>query len=58
MASQKTCPHGSDQHIFLSGTRIREMLRNGESLPPEFTRPEVSEILQRHYSKETAAVSS
>ncbi len=58
MASQKTCPHDSDQHVFLSGTRIREMLSRGESLPPEFTRPEISEILQRHYSNESASVAS
>jgi sulfate adenylyltransferase len=58
MASQKTCPHDSDQHVFLSGTRIRDMLSNGESLPAEFTRPEISEILQRHYSNETTSVSS
>ena len=49
MASQKTCPHDSDQHVFLSGTRIREMLRSGEELPPEFTRPEVARILRRYY---------
>ena len=57
MASQKTCPHDSDQHVFLSGTRIREMLTNGETLPPEFTRPEVADILLRHYSNETTSVS-
>ncbi len=57
MASQKTCPHDSDQHVFLSGTRIREMLTRGETLPPEFTRPEVADILLRHYSKETTSVS-
>jgi sulfate adenylyltransferase len=57
MASQKTCPHDSEQHVFLSGTRIREMLTRGETLPAEFTRPEVAEILRRHYSTETTSVS-
>ncbi len=45
MASAKTCPHDTSQRVALSGTRVRELLRNGELLPGEFTRPEVSEIL-------------
>ena len=54
MASQKTCPHDKDQHVFLSGTKIRDMLARGEDLPAEFTRPEVSAILRRHYQKAEA----
>ncbi len=49
VVSQKTCPHGPEDHIVLSGTQVREKLRRGEPLPPEFTRPEVSEILTRYY---------
>ena len=45
MASSKTCPHDSSEHIFLSGTAVREMLIKGKLPPPEFTRPEIAEIL-------------
>jgi sulfate adenylyltransferase/3'-phosphoadenosine 5'-phosphosulfate synthase len=45
MASTRTCPHPASEHAVLSGTRVRELLAQGQPLPVEFTRPEIAAIL-------------
>ncbi|GGJ64174.1 sulfate adenylyltransferase [Deinococcus aquiradiocola] len=51
LVSPRTCPHDATHHLVLSGTRVRELLRAGEALPAEFTRPEVAEVLREGYAR-------
>ncbi len=50
MATTKTCPHDPESRVFLSGTKVREMLGKGEMPPPEFTRADVARILIQAYT--------
>ena len=49
MATGKTCPHGEEDRLNISGTRLREMFANREAIPAEFSRPEAVEVLQAYY---------
>ncbi|QLH53459.1 MAG: Sulfate adenylyltransferase [Candidatus Kapaibacterium sp.] len=50
MASMKTCPHGKEDRLLLSGTMLRKALSEGLEVPKEFSRPEVLAILREYYS--------
>jgi sulfate adenylyltransferase len=50
MASGRTCPHGARDQLQVSGTQLRKWLEEGAEVPPEFSRPEVLEILRAHYA--------
>ncbi|MBH0170583.1 sulfate adenylyltransferase [Fictibacillus sp. 18YEL24] len=51
MATIKTCPHDDKDRLTLSGTRVRDMLKNNEPIPTNFSRSEVISILRDYYAK-------
>lgn len=56
MATAKTSPSSNAERIHLSGTKVRQMLRDGQTPPPEFSRPEVAQILIASMRETAAAV--
>lgn len=49
MASERTCPHGDNDRLAVSGTKLRKMLSEDVAIPQEFSRPEVLSILRGYY---------
>jgi len=50
MSSAKTCPHDASHRLLLSGTKLRKLLSEDGEVPPQFSRPEVLEVLRAYYA--------
>jgi sulfate adenylyltransferase len=50
MASDRTCPHRDADRLQVSGTQLRQWLSQGADVPPEFSRPEVLQVLRAYYA--------
>jgi len=48
VTNEKACPHSEKEYINFSGTKIREMLSNGQIPPKELMRPEVAELIVKY----------
>ncbi|MHB8066340.1 MAG: sulfate adenylyltransferase [Desulfobaccales bacterium] len=49
MASMRTCCHGKEDRLMLSGTMLRKMLSENMEVPDHFSRPEVLAVLRKYY---------
>jgi len=58
MASGRTCPHGDADRLQVSGTQLRKWMSEGQSVPAEFSRPEVVEVLREYYAGLAAPASA
>jgi sulfate adenylyltransferase len=56
MASLRTCPHGKEDRVLLSGTMLRKGLSEGTPLPDHFGREEVLDVLKEYYAGLTEKV--
>jgi len=56
MASMRTCCHGKEDRLMLSGTMLRKMLSEDMEVPDHFSRPEVLTVLRKYYRSLTEKV--
>jgi sulfate adenylyltransferase len=56
MASMRTCCHGKEDRLMLSGTMLRKMLSEGLDVPDHFSRTEVLKVLRKYYAGLTEKV--
>jgi sulfate adenylyltransferase len=56
MASMRTCCHGKEDRLMLSGTMLRKMLSESMDVPDHFSRPEVLKVLRKYYEGLTEKV--
>ena len=49
MASMRTCPHGDEDRVLVSGSKLRKLLSEGGEVPDNFSRPEVLAVLREYY---------